>query len=112
MADIAGALALGVAVLFPVAAFVRQWMQARRGSVGRTRAVFGFAALACLPAAAGVLAFLIAVGLEEATSAAIVSEGFARALPFVVGFNLLWALLLTLVLALLLRFFVTAPRGR
>ena len=72
----------------------------RRGAQGKIKATLGCFAYAILPLLAYVLVFLVLVGVEEWTSLALISEGFARSLLPVIGVGTLAVLCLTLIFAI------------
>jgi hypothetical protein len=91
-------------LLFSIGAFVWQIRRMRHGTLSRVRTVSGFFLIATAPIVLYVMAFLLAVIIEEISGMPIVAEGYARSLLFVVTATIAWVLLLTAAFAVLVMF--------
>lgn len=91
-------------MFIPIAVFVRQLRQVRRGVRRKVRGIVLFFAYSMIPVLSYVAVFFLFVGIEELTKIAIISEGFSRTLLLVVGVWLAEILLLTAVFAIVVSF--------
>ena len=76
----------------------------RRGTLSRGRTVTSFFLIATTPVALYVLAFFLAVAVEEIAGVPIVAEGYARSLLLVSALGITWVLLMTAALSILVMF--------
>lgn len=76
----------------------------RRSTLSRGRTVTGFFLIATTPVVLYLLAFLLAVAIEEVSGIPLVAEGYARSLLLVSALGIIWVLLMTAALSILVMF--------
>ena len=104
MSEQLAAVLFWLIILIPVGVFARQIQQVRRGTRNRFKGAILFFGYSILPVLAYGLVFLVLAGVEELAGLSMVTEGFARTLPLVIGIGLAEVLLLTLIFAVVVRF--------
>ena len=102
-----GSLLAGLVVL--AWAFIRLGRRAAAAELTRAGAFLRYLGWGFLPPGVTVGVFLLLIGAEELTGAAIIAEGLARSLPLLVGFQVALALLGALAFGVRLAFL---PRAR
>lgn len=96
---------LWLVIAAPFAVFVYQFLRLRRGVDGRLKGTLRFVVLSFIPVLAYVLLSLLLVGVEQATAAPIIGEGYARMFLPVVAMGVGVVAFLTLIFVLAIRIF-------
>ncbi len=87
-------------ILVPVGVFTRQIQQVRRGTRRKFKGAILFFSYSILPVLTYGLVFLVLLGVEELTRLSLITEGFARTFPLVIGIGLAEVLLLTVIFSI------------
>ena len=91
-------------VLIPIGVFARQILHVRRGTRRKLQGAIVFFSYSILPVLIYGLVFVALVGVEQLTRHSVITEGFARTLPLVIGIGSAEVLLLTVIFAVVVCF--------
>lgn len=88
-------------LLFVAGVFFWQFNRMSTGSTSKPRAISLFAGYSTSPVLLYLAVFLVFIGIEEISTHAIIGEGYARSLPFVIAGGLAVVVVATIIFSLL-----------
>ena len=93
-----------VSVLFIIVVFSLQIRRVQDGKISKKKAIVLYVGYTFTPLILYSLVFMSLVGIEELTHSAIIGEGYARTLPFVIVVGAAIVIITTLVLSIVMLF--------